>query len=78
MARKYARMFVAGIDLLREANSFPRAWSGSVRFEEQIRGTDNNQRQIREHIFAYFPSKSFRNTDHSDIPLFNAGEYLVT
>ena len=49
MARKYARMFVRGHYLFREANSFPRA-----QLEEncELRGTDNVQGQISEHIFA--------------------------
>ena len=49
MARKYARIFVRGHYLFREANSFPRA-----KLEEncELRGTDNVQGQISEHIFA--------------------------
>ena len=48
MARKYARIFVRGHYLFREANSFPRA-----KLEEncELRGTDNVQGQISEHIF---------------------------
>ena len=51
--------------LFREANSFPRA-----KLEEncELRGTDNVQGQISEHIFApnggyclYYPSNLFRN-----------------
>ena len=51
MARKYARIFVRGHYLFREANSFPRA-----KLEEncELRGTDNVQGQISEHIFAYY------------------------
>ena len=51
MARKYARIFVRGHYLFREANSFPRA-----KFEEgcELRGTDNVQQQISEHIFRSF------------------------
>ena len=49
LARKYARIFVRGHYLFREANSFPRA-----KLEEncELRGTDNVQGQISEHIFA--------------------------
>ena len=52
-------------DIIREANSFPRA-----KREEncELRGTDNVQGQISEHIFApnegyclYYPSNLFRN-----------------
>ena len=48
MARKYARIFVRGHYLFREANSFPRA-----KLEEncELRGTDNVQGQISVHIF---------------------------
>ena len=48
LARKYARIFVRGHYLFREANSFPRA-----KLEEncELRGTDNVQGQISEHIF---------------------------
>ena len=48
MARKYAQIFVRGRYLFREANSFPRA-----KLEEncELRGTDNVQGQISEHIF---------------------------
>ena len=65
MPRKYARIFVLGHNLFREANSFPRA-----KLEEncELRGTDNVQGQISEHIFAtnggycvYYPSNRFRN-----------------
>ena len=65
LARKYARIFVLGHYLFREANSFPRA-----KLEEncELRGTDNVQGQISEHIFApngdyclYYPSNLFRN-----------------
>ena len=47
LARKYARIFVRGHYLFREANSFPRA-----QLEEncELRGTDNVQGQISEHI----------------------------
>ena len=50
LARKYARIFVRGQKyLFREANSFPR-----TKLEEncELRGTDNVQGQICEHIFA--------------------------
>ena len=76
MARKYARIFVRGHNLFREANSFPRA-----KHEEncELRGTDNVQGQISEHIFApnsdywlYYPSNFFRNARSLKI-----GEYLT-
>ena len=82
--RKYARIFVRGHYLFREANSFPRA-----KLEEncELRGTDNVQGQISEHIFApngdyclYYPSNLFRNARSfenwgifSDIPQFWLG-----
>ena len=82
LARKYARIFVRGHYLFREANSFPRA-----KLEEncELRGTDNVQGQISEHIFAsngdyclYYPSNLFRNARSfenwrifSDIPHFS-------
>ena len=49
LTRKYARIFVRGHYLFREANSFPRA-----KLEEncELRGADNVQGQISEHIFA--------------------------
>ena len=65
MARKDARIFVRGHYLFREANSFPRA-----KLEEncELRGTDNVQEQISEHIFApnddyclCYSSNLFRN-----------------
>ena len=65
LARKYARIFVRGHYLFREGNSFPRA-----KLEEncELRGTDNVQGQISEHIFApngdyrvYHPSNLLRN-----------------
>ena len=81
LARKYARKFVRGHCLLQEANSFPRA-----KLEEncELRGTDNVQGQISEHIFApngdhcfYYPSNLFCNAHSfenwgifSDIPQF--------
>ena len=80
LARKYARIFVRGHYLFREAKSIPRA-----KLEEncEVRGTDNVQGQISEHIFApnggyclYYPSNLFRNARKiqswgifSDIPL---------
>ena len=81
LARKYARIFVRGHYLFREANSFPRA-----QLEEkcELRGTDNVQGQISEHIFApngdyrvYYPSNLLCNARRfenrgifSDIPQF--------
>ena len=65
MARKYGRKFVRGHYLLLEANSFPRP-----KLEEncELRGTDNVQGQISEHIFTpngnyclCYPSNLFRN-----------------
>ena len=62
--RKYARIFVRGYYLFREANSFPRA-----KLEEncELRGTDDVQGQISEHIFTpnggyclYYPSNIFK------------------
>ena len=80
LARKYARIFVRG-HLFREANSFPTA-----KLEENsvLRGTDNVQGQISEHIFApngsyrvYYPSNLLREARSvenweilSDIPQF--------
>ena len=65
LARKYARIFVRGHYLFREANSFPRA---KLVENCELRGTDNVQGQISEHIFAsngdyclYYPSNLFRN-----------------
>ena len=48
LSRKYARIFVRGHYLFREANCFLRA-----KLEEncEIRGADNVQGQISEHIF---------------------------
>ena len=66
LARKYARIFVHGHYLFREANSFPR-----VKLKEncELRGTDNVQGQIFENIFApnggyrvYYPSNLLSNT----------------
>ena len=84
LARKYAQIFVRGHYLFREANTFPRA-----KLEEncELRGTDNVQGQISEHIFAtdggyclYYPSNLFRNACtfenwgiFSDIPQFWLG-----
>ena len=55
LVRKYARIFVCGHYLFREANC-------------ELRGTDNVQGRISEHIFApdggyclYYPSNLFRN-----------------
>ena len=49
LARKYARIFVRGHYLFREADRFPRA-----KLEEncELQGTNNVQGQISEHIFA--------------------------
>ena len=49
LSRKYARIFVRGHYLFREANSFPRA-----KLEEncELRGADNVRGQIFEHILA--------------------------
>ena len=49
LGRKYARIFVLGHNLFREANSFPRA---KLQENCELRGTDNVQEQISEHIFA--------------------------
>ena len=71
LARKYARIFVRGHYLFREANSFPRA-----KLDEncELRGTDNVQRQISEHSFApngdyraYYPSNLLRNARSFEI-----------
>ena len=49
LARKFGGIFVHGHYLFREANSFPGA-----KLEEdcELRGTDNVQGQLSEHIFA--------------------------
>ena len=49
LARKYARIFVLGHYLSREANSFPRA---KLEKNCELRRTANVQGQISEHIFA--------------------------
>ena len=49
LARKYAPIFVRGHCLFRDANSFPRA---KLEGNCELRGTDNLQGQISEHIFA--------------------------
>ena len=49
LARKFARIFVRGHHLFREENSFPRA---EPEENSELRGTDNVQGQISEHIFA--------------------------
>ena len=51
MARKYARILVSGDHLFPEANSFQRV---RTQLEEncELRGKDNVQGQISEHIFA--------------------------
>ena len=63
MAWRYARIFVRGHYLFREANSFPRA---KLKENCELRGTDNVQGQISEHIFApngdyclYYPLNLF-------------------
>ena len=48
LARKYARIFVRGHYLVREANSFPRA---KLKENCELRGTHNVQGQISVHIF---------------------------
>ena len=71
LARKYARIFVHGHNLFREVNSFPRA-----KLEEncELRGTNNVQGQISEHIFTpnlFRTACSFENWGiFSDIPQF--------
>ena len=74
LARKYARIFVRGHYPFREANSFPRA-----KLEEncELRGTENVQGQVSEHIFAAkltllcLLSIGFKNWGiSSDIPQF--------
>ena len=56
LARKYARIFVRGHYLFREANSFPRA-----KLEEncELRGTDNVQGQISEFSKFSAPTIAF-------------------
>ena len=49
LVRKYARIFVRGHYLFREANSFPRA---KLKENCELRGADNVQGQISEHIFT--------------------------
>ena len=77
MARKYARIFVRGHYLFPEANSFPRA---KLKENCELRGTDNVQGQISEHIFAAkfrllcLLSIGFKNWGISeDIPQFQLG-----
>ena len=79
LRRKYARIFVRGHYLFRVANSFPRA-----KLEEncELRGTDNVQGHISEHIFAPFKSFSQRTQfwKLGDILGYSpvlAGEYLT-
>ena len=64
LARKYAQIFVRRHPF-REVNSFPRA---KLKENCELRGTDNVQGQICEHIFTpngdcclYHPSNLFRN-----------------
>ena len=84
LGRKYARIFFRELYLFREANSFREA-----QLEEncELRGTDNVQGQLFEHILApnagycvYYPSNLFRNAHSfenwrifSDIPQFQLG-----
>ena len=63
LARKYARMLVRGHYLFREANSFPSELRGTDNVQEQI---SEHIKQISEHIFAlnkgyrvYYPSNLF-------------------
>ena len=81
LARKYARIFARGHYLFREANSFLRA---KLKENCELRGTDNVQGQMSEHLFAlngdyclYYPSNLFRHARRfdnwgtfSDIPQF--------
>ena len=76
LARKYARIFVRGHYLFREANSFPRA-----KLEEncELRGTDNVQGQISVHIFeakwmllCLLSFKYFFTTPHFGRPFLKA------
>ena len=75
LARKYPRIFVRGHYLFLEAHSFPRA---TLSENCELRGTDNVQGQISEHIFApnggyclYYPSNLFFATR----AIFKIGEY---
>jgi len=77
LARKYARIFVHGHYLFREANSFPRE---KLEENSELRGTDNVQGQISKHIFAAqlrllcLLSIGFKNWGiSSDIPQFQLG-----
>ena len=61
LARKYARIFVRGYYLFREVNS-------TLEENCELRGTDNVQGQIAEHVFflnggpcVYYTSNLFRN-----------------
>ena len=78
LVRKYARIFVRGHYLFREANSLPIA---KLKKNCELRRTDKVQGQKSENIFkpnggycVYHPSNIFRNTRigeyHSDIPQF--------
>ena len=60
LARKYARIFVRGHYLFREANSFPRA-------QCELRGTDNVQGQISELIIQQIVTLSKYGHDALDI-----------
>ena len=74
LARKYARIFVRGHYLFREASNFPRA-----KLEEncELRGTDNIQGQISEHIFKakwrLFCLLSFKYFSHRIFQSFSWG-----
>ena len=74
LALKYARIFVRGHYLFREVNSFPRA-----KLEEncELRGTDNVQGQISEHIFALNKGCCLYYLSNISSPVL-AGEYSVT
>ena len=83
--RKYARIFVRGHYLFRGANNFPETLLSE---NCELRGTDNVQGQISEHIFAshgdyclYYSLNLFRNSlsfenwgIFSDIPQFKLGD----
>ena len=73
----YARIFVHGHYLFRVANSFPRA---KLDKNCELRGTDNVQGRISEHIFApngdcclYYPSYLFSSNLFRIFPSFSRG-----
>ena len=74
MERKYARIFVLGHYLFREANSFPRA-----KLEEncELWGTDNVQGQISKHVFPQMEAIVFivLQIFFATRTIFNIGEY---